>query len=689
MLSLNRFRLAMSVFLVVLSVFGTVSTAASPRSRSGDFFDLHFIDGAQYPLARCLDGSLPYFYISRPAVDEKSLAPAASAGAAPARPVADTTTDKKRNFIFYLEGGAWCESVEDCVARSETYLGSGKFLPEKHENVFFPARTSGIIPYLDSDCEEVNPEFCEFTKVIIHYCDGNSFTGQRKDVVEIAEDGEDAGEVMMTSKLSSTSADVKRKTTKVLVDQHKLASARAIYKNLQQEYRGYAKALGGLVKLNPSVDGESDVIGEAEQTQNRERKGKIKLYFRGRYILDAVIESVLTTLSAPPSAPKGMSSEVVLPPVQPPNSTTNANIGSVLLAGCSAGGLAVLLHADRVKEKFFNNLEIKFRAASFSGWFMDVQTVFPKQLEDPDSSENKNKPPTTPLVQKQATAAVLLHDSFLPGNCVEAQRRKGRDPNRCIFAAIAYPETESTIFVQNSAVDAYQIEDILTQTDTLFGVSSPTTETKTTTSVFTSWALCTKDLEYCDAAKMTVLREFETALVKSVVHAFGLKEKRLKNRDKADKSTTFIFSDVFFLDSCLRHCESETLPLWMNVKLGAEQEHQMQDDSSSTPSVQQNKNTANYYFSLQQSMSNWWRGQGVGTFETIGTTTFSVSQNSQYPFHVLPCLVSNTTRPRQCDRQCYDGVSTGNGREIFSDDAPQVLDVLRWLFFGGHDFFWG
>eukprot|EP00301_Raphidiophrys_heterophryoidea_P004999 c12133_g1_i2.p1 GENE.c12133_g1_i2~~c12133_g1_i2.p1 ORF type:complete len:432 (-),score=73.43 c12133_g1_i2:115-1410(-) len=96
--------------------------------------------------AVCLDGSPGAFYFY----------PAAS-------------VDAKTKFQIHFEGGGWCYNEKDCSNRATGTLGSSRSYPFQ-----MPAQ-SGL---LSSDCN-MNPEFCNFNKVYLKYCDGNSFASNR------------------------------------------------------------------------------------------------------------------------------------------------------------------------------------------------------------------------------------------------------------------------------------------------------------------------------------------------------------------------------------------------------------------------------------------------------------------------------------------------------------------------------
>ncbi|XP_057786693.1 pectin acetylesterase 8-like isoform X2 [Salvia miltiorrhiza] len=71
------------------------------------------------------------------------------------------------NWIVYLPGGAWCNSKDDCLRRSKTGgadgLGSSK-----------NAAPKTLLP-IESPNKSINPDFYNWNKVYIRYCDGASF----------------------------------------------------------------------------------------------------------------------------------------------------------------------------------------------------------------------------------------------------------------------------------------------------------------------------------------------------------------------------------------------------------------------------------------------------------------------------------------------------------------------------------
>eukprot|EP01013_Petalomonas_cantuscygni_P022856 TRINITY_DN44179_c0_g1_i1.p1 TRINITY_DN44179_c0_g1~~TRINITY_DN44179_c0_g1_i1.p1 ORF type:complete len:467 (+),score=62.49 TRINITY_DN44179_c0_g1_i1:145-1401(+) len=102
--------------------------------------------------AVCIDGSPGVYY----------FAPAAN-------------PEHANKWVMFFEGGGWCYNEVDCYHRSFTGLGSSSTYPSQHDG--------GDAP--DSHLCKVNPTFCEYNRVWLPYCDGNSFSGDREDPVVV------------------------------------------------------------------------------------------------------------------------------------------------------------------------------------------------------------------------------------------------------------------------------------------------------------------------------------------------------------------------------------------------------------------------------------------------------------------------------------------------------------------------
>ena len=103
--------------------------------------------------ARCLDGSPPAYY----------------------RRVS-SSLENATKFIVYFQGGGWCYTNEECLARSKTPIGSSlSYAPSIAES------KGGIV---DPD-PDVNPNFHSWTQIWVPYCDGTSWSGNRTDPVGV------------------------------------------------------------------------------------------------------------------------------------------------------------------------------------------------------------------------------------------------------------------------------------------------------------------------------------------------------------------------------------------------------------------------------------------------------------------------------------------------------------------------
>ncbi|KAL3834415.1 hypothetical protein ACJIZ3_009151 [Penstemon smallii] len=92
--------------------------------------------------AFCLDGSLPAYHLDR----------GFGAGA--------------RNWLLQFEGGGWCNDIKSCLERAPTRRGSTSYMSKTE--VF-----SGIL----SNNASLNPDFYNWNRVKLRYCDGASFAG--------------------------------------------------------------------------------------------------------------------------------------------------------------------------------------------------------------------------------------------------------------------------------------------------------------------------------------------------------------------------------------------------------------------------------------------------------------------------------------------------------------------------------
>ncbi|XP_077241859.1 pectinacetylesterase family protein isoform X2 [Tasmannia lanceolata] len=104
--------------------------------------NMTLVRGAEARGAVCLDGSLPAYHLDR----------GCGSGA--------------HNWLLQFEGGGWCNDIESCLERARTRRGSTRHMNKLE--VF-----SGIL----SNNASLNPDFYNWNRVKLRYCDGASFAG--------------------------------------------------------------------------------------------------------------------------------------------------------------------------------------------------------------------------------------------------------------------------------------------------------------------------------------------------------------------------------------------------------------------------------------------------------------------------------------------------------------------------------
>ncbi|CAB71866.1 pectinacetylesterase precursor-like protein [Arabidopsis thaliana] len=107
---------------------------------------LTLIHGADSKGAVCLDGTLPGYHLDR----------GFGSGA--------------NSWLIQLEGGGWCNNHRSCVYRKTSRRGSSKFMEKA-------LAFTGIL----SNRSEENPDFFNWNRIKLRYCDGASFSGDSQD----------------------------------------------------------------------------------------------------------------------------------------------------------------------------------------------------------------------------------------------------------------------------------------------------------------------------------------------------------------------------------------------------------------------------------------------------------------------------------------------------------------------------
>lgn len=142
----NSFSVTMN-FAVAFALFYLI-TVESWRVHSQEpkklYVNMTLVNNARETGAFCLDGSLPAYHLDR------------GFGAG------------EDNWLLQFEGGGWCNDLKSCLERAKTRRGSTNYMT-KYETF------NGIL----SNNATVNPDFYNWNRVKLRYCDGASFTGNK------------------------------------------------------------------------------------------------------------------------------------------------------------------------------------------------------------------------------------------------------------------------------------------------------------------------------------------------------------------------------------------------------------------------------------------------------------------------------------------------------------------------------
>ncbi|KAG6525755.1 hypothetical protein ZIOFF_015722 [Zingiber officinale] len=117
-------------------------TALALLKSDAEFVNITKVYSAVAQGAVCLDGSPPAYHLS------------------------SGWGSGLRSWVVHLEGGGWCRNQTTCGYRKDSALGSSNKMDAQS---YF----SGIL----SNDQALNPDFYNWNRVKIRYCDGSSFTG--------------------------------------------------------------------------------------------------------------------------------------------------------------------------------------------------------------------------------------------------------------------------------------------------------------------------------------------------------------------------------------------------------------------------------------------------------------------------------------------------------------------------------
>eukprot|EP00250_Pteridium_aquilinum_P014029 c21730_g1_i1 orf=91-1458(+) len=324
------------------------------------------VEGAVAKGAVCLDGSPPAYHLDR----GKGLG--------------------VNNWLIHLEGGGWCSTSKTCLLRSGTRLGSSHFMEEQ---VVFGGSLS--------DSPSKNPDFYNWNRVKVRYCDGGSFSGD----------------------------------------------------------------------IDAPLEFELDKVNQSK-----------KVYFRGQRVWQAVVHDLLS---------KGLK-----------------NAEKALLSGCSAGGLASIIHCDNFRSQLPEKATVK--CLSDAGFFLDERDVMNRST-----------------IQSFYKDVVSLHGiaAQLPQSCKEA--------DKCFFPQYLTKAIKTPLFILNPAYDTWQIQNIL--------LPIPADH-------LAKWKFCVDDPAECSNEQLKVLQGFRVKLLEAL--------------DAVETSE----SGGFFINSCFIHCQSELDMTWHRAK---------------------------------------------------------------------------------------------------------------------------
>lgn len=330
--------------------YGVSKASANPL-----LVGLTLINGANAKRAVCLDGTLPGYHWHR----------GYGSGA--------------NNWLIQLEGGGWCNSVRNCVYRKTTRRGSSTYMEKK-------IPFTGIL----SEKAEENPDFYNWNRIKLRYCDGASFTGD---------------------------------------SEHKAA-------NLQ---------------------------------------------FRGERIFWAGMEDLMS---------KGM-----------------RYAHQALLSGCSAGGLAAILHCDNFRGFFPRTTRVK--CLSDAGLFLDAADI---------SGGRTLRNMYSGVVGLQGV------QKNLPRICTNHL-----DPTSCFFPQNLINSVRTPLFILNAAYDSWQIQSSL---------APPSADPHG------YWHDCRLNHAKCNPSQLHFLQGFRNQML-NVIRQFSVSRQ-----------------NGLFINSCFAHCQTERQDTW-------------------------------------------------------------------------------------------------------------------------------
>ncbi|XP_020572952.1 pectin acetylesterase 3-like [Phalaenopsis equestris] len=178
-----------------------------------------------------------------------------------------------------------------------------------------------------------------------------------------------------------------------------------------------------------------------------------------------------------------------------------------LLAGCSAGGLASILHCDEFRELFPEEIIVKCLADA--GMFLDVVDVAGGRS-----------------IRNFFNGVVTLQgvSKNLPEYCTSTM-----DPTSCFFPENLVANIKTPLFLLNAAYDVWQLYESL---------APPRADPEG------YWTACKANYNNCNSSQLQVLQDFRQRMVDSV------------------KEFQLLQKNGVFINSCFAHCQTERQDTW-------------------------------------------------------------------------------------------------------------------------------
>ncbi|VFQ69452.1 unnamed protein product [Cuscuta campestris] len=212
------------------------------------------------------------------------------------------------------------------------------------------------------------------------------------------------------------------------------------------------------------------------------------LHFRGARIFRAIMEDLLA---------KGM-----------------MNARNAILSGCSAGGLASILHCDKFKALLLPFATGRVKCFSDAGFFIDVKSITGE-----------------PVIQNFYNDVVTLHGSVKHLNhlCTTKMNDGTSTGSMCFFPQNAASYIQTPLFLINSAYDYWQVR---------FSLIPDHVDPSG------MWKNCKRGLATCQPQQLNTIQGFRLEFL-SALEGLG-------------PSTT----RGYFINSCYLHCHTELQALW-------------------------------------------------------------------------------------------------------------------------------